>query len=165
MILPLSHTHRLRFCAGFHNAFICEPGVAAAYTVVLLMLMSVALALTFVDLRDPALSARLRNGAFALTVAFGVCPTVHFFATQHAALPWDLLATFAWSAVGMFGLYGVGFALFVLRIPERFAPGAFDLAGSSHNLWHLCVWAAGAVWCEGMRRFLATRSAMPPCGV
>ena len=36
-----------------------------------------------------------------------------------------------------------GFVLFSYRIPERWWPGAFDLVGSSHQLWHVLVWAAG----------------------
>ena len=46
--------------------------------------------------------------------------------------------------------YGGGFALFVLRVPERFLPGAFDIFGHSHQLWHVGVAVAGFGWLEGM---------------
>ena len=50
----------------------------------------------------------------------------------------------------MFGWYGLGFFFFASRLPERIAPGRFDLLGASHQIWHACVWAAGADWAHGM---------------
>jgi adiponectin receptor len=37
-------------------------------------------------------------------------------------------------------LLGVGF--YVLNLPERCAPRRFDIIGSSHNFWHVCVMLA-----------------------
>lgn len=39
-------------------------------------------------------------------------------------------------------LYLVGVGVYVSRIPERWAPGLFDIWGHSHQLWHLFVTAA-----------------------
>lgn len=39
--------------------------------------------------------------------------------------------------------YLIGVFIYVLRIPERFFPGKFDLLGSSHQIWH-CFVVAGA---------------------
>jgi adiponectin receptor len=52
--------------------------------------------------------------------------------------------------------------VFTLKVPERWAPGAFDLAGSSHNLWHVLVFLAGSAWLEGMLEFYEWRRAAPP---
>jgi len=35
--------------------------------------------------------------------------------------------------------FGMGMLLYVTRIPERFWPGAFDLLGTSHQIWHFLV--------------------------
>jgi len=35
--------------------------------------------------------------------------------------------------------FGTGMILYVTRIPERFWPGAFDLYGTSHQIWHVLV--------------------------
>jgi len=35
--------------------------------------------------------------------------------------------------------FGSGMILYVTRIPERFWPGAFDLLGTSHQIWHILV--------------------------
>lgn len=34
--------------------------------------------------------------------------------------------------------------------PQAFFPGRFDLAFSSHNLWHLCIIVAVCVWYNGL---------------
>ena len=38
------------------------------------------------------------------------------------------------------------------RVPERWAPGRFDLVLQSHQLWHLCVLAAIFAWYDGILR-------------
>ena len=35
--------------------------------------------------------------------------------------------------------YGFGIVLYVVRAPERFAPGYFDNLGTSHQIWHALV--------------------------
>lgn len=40
-------------------------------------------------------------------------------------------------------LYGLGALIYATRIPERWMPGKFDIAGSSHQLFHVLV-VAGA---------------------
>jgi len=35
--------------------------------------------------------------------------------------------------------YVVGAVLYILRYPERCKPGAFDLCGASHQIFHFCV--------------------------
>lgn len=36
-------------------------------------------------------------------------------------------------------LYAVGAGFYVRRIPERWKPGAFDIAGHSHQIFHVFV--------------------------
>jgi len=52
------------------------------------------------------------------------------------------VATAAYEAL-MGALYGLGVAVYAARVPERWAPGRFDLVGHSHQLFHLFV-VAGA---------------------
>ena len=40
---------------------------------------------------------------------------------------------------------GAGAGLFVYAIPESYAPGKFDIVGSSHQLWHICIFVFTAV--------------------
>lgn len=46
--------------------------------------------------------------------------------------------------------YPAGFVFYALQIPERWLPGWFDLLLSSHQIWHIFVWLAGAAWLHGM---------------
>ena len=48
----------------------------------------------------------------------------------------------------------LGAAIYALRVPERWYPGAFDLWFSSHQLFHLCVVAAALVHYGGVRTLL-----------
>jgi len=43
-------------------------------------------------------------------------------------------------------LYGIGLVFWLSKIPERFFPGRFDLFLSSHNIWHILITTASAVW-------------------
>jgi adiponectin receptor len=49
------------------------------------------------------------------------------------------------------------------RFPENWLPGKFCYYGSSHQLWHICVWAAGACWMEGMIHYFAYRKLHLTC--
>ena len=43
-----------------------------------------------------------------------------------------------WYAIGG-ALYVGGAVIYILRIPERWYPGKFDICGASHQLFHICV--------------------------
>jgi len=47
-------------------------------------------------------------------------------------------------------LYIIGAAIYALRIPERFAPGKFDILGSSHQIFHFFVLAAAVIHFIGL---------------
>lgn len=51
--------------------------------------------------------------------------------------------------MGLF--YGIGALIYAMRIPERWMPGKFDIAGQSHNIFHVLV-VAGAFthYCAGL---------------
>jgi predicted membrane channel-forming protein YqfA (hemolysin III family) len=97
-----------------------------------------------------------RNLILALSVAFGLIPSVHWALVETCTR--ECLDTFAMALVQMFGFYGLGFLVFMYRIPERFAPGLFDYVGASHQWWHVAVWAAGSAWYEGMVRYYTWRT-------
>ncbi|KAK9255496.1 hemolysin-III related-domain-containing protein [Lipomyces tetrasporus] len=47
-------------------------------------------------------------------------------------------------------LYIGGAAIYAARIPERWRPGRFDLFGSSHQIFHMCVLGAAICHLKGM---------------
>lgn len=49
-------------------------------------------------------------------------------------------------------LYVVGAGLYAARVPERFAPGRFDMLGASHQIFHVLILAAAAAHYISIRR-------------
>jgi adiponectin receptor len=68
----------------------------------------------------------------------------------------DLRSGVALTVAG--SLCGVaGYALMVLKLPERLAPGKFDLWGHSHQWWHVLTMAGPLLCLEAGRILLAVR--------
>ncbi|KAA8494853.1 Adiponectin receptor protein [Porphyridium purpureum] len=53
----------------------------------------------------------------------------------------------------MYSAYGLGFAVFGLRLPERWVPGKVNLVGHSHQVWHLCVTVGSSYWLYALLQF------------
>ena len=49
-------------------------------------------------------------------------------------------------------LYIAGAGIYAARVPERFAPGRFDLLGASHQLFHCLVVAAAGSHLVGLAK-------------
>ncbi|KAK0532890.1 hypothetical protein OC835_003183 [Tilletia horrida] len=52
-------------------------------------------------------------------------------------------------------MYIVGACLYMARIPERFAPGRFDLLGASHQIFHVFILLAALLHYISLRRAYA----------
>ncbi|KAI0873180.1 hemolysin-III protein [Hypoxylon argillaceum] len=97
--------------------------------------------ITGVLISNPSLKTpRYRNvkaGAFVVFGASSFIPLLHGvqrygleYMLEYAGMKWYLLElTF----------YGTGVALYAFRIPERLAPGKFDIWGSSHQIFHVAI--------------------------
>ncbi|XP_062078154.1 heptahelical transmembrane protein 1 isoform X2 [Humulus lupulus] len=95
---------------------------------------------TIITLLSPRLSAGKFRGFRALLFSsmglFGIVPTIHALVVnwdnprRNHILSYEL-------AMAFFYLTGTGF--YVSRIPERLKPGCFDLAGHSHQIFHVFV--------------------------
>lgn len=154
------------YAAGLYNGFACTPGKALAYIGVLAVFLGASAVLSFSgDGNDPR-TGQLRNFSLAASVIFGAVPSVQWVMQHGLFLPWHVQRVFLYAALGMFGGYGAGFIVFVLRIPERWFPGKVDLVGHSHHWWHVLVWLAGASWIAGMLEFARLRQFDPAldCG-
>lgn len=62
-----------------------------------------------------------------------------------------------WSLVLMGALYIGGAVLYACRVPERCCPGRFDIVGSSHQLFHVCVCVAVFTLYNGLLKFFQWR--------
>lgn len=95
----------------------------------------------------------MRTLAFVASGLLGGVPLVHMVLQGDYSLsemPSDLeidgvhttnyvSSTMIWGIIFMGLQYLIGAALYAARLPERLAPGRFDLIGASHNIFHILV--------------------------
>lgn len=115
-----------------------------------------------VTLLAPSLSAgRSRSFRATLFLCMGFSGVVP--ATHAVVLHWDqpqVLVALVYEAVmGIF--YGVGALIYVVRIPERWRPGAFDIVGHSHQIFHVFVVAAALAHCAASLIIMEWRRSLP----
>ncbi|KZV33981.1 hypothetical protein F511_04206 [Dorcoceras hygrometricum] len=104
--------------------------------------------LVVITLLAPSLSSGDYRGfraALFLSMGFsGVIPAAH-----GVLLYWDhpqVIASLVYE-IAMGIMYGLGAMFYVTRIPERWRPGAFDIVGHSHQIFHVFVLAAALTHC------------------
>ncbi|GMH16615.1 hypothetical protein Nepgr_018456 [Nepenthes gracilis] len=149
------------FFAPIYYAFHCQPYWRLFYLASITMLGILAI----ITLLAPSLSSphfRSFRASLFLTMGFsGVIPAVHV-----AALHWDHPQVFAALGyeIAMGILYAVGAGFYVSRIPERWKPGAFDIAGQSHQIFHIFVVGGALAHSAATLIILNWRQGLPSCG-
>ena len=103
----------------------------------------------------------LRFAVFVLFGLYGVFPAGHILLRE--GYPVATTDYPAWGILIMAGLYIGGAALYVLRIPERFSPGRFDIWASSHQLFHVCVVTAALVHYDSLLSMVKYRLDVGAC--
>lgn len=148
------------FFPPLYYVFLCNP-LARLFYLTLISLLGV---LAIVTLLAPALSAphlRFFRAALFLTMVFsGVIPAAHAL-MLHWGDPIVLAATGYEMVVA--GLYAVGAGFYVSRVPERWKPGAFDIAGHSHQIFHVFVVAAALMHSATALFIMDWRRGLLPC--
>ncbi|XVE71513.1 hypothetical protein DITRI_Ditri10aG0156700 [Diplodiscus trichospermus] len=95
---------------------------------------------TLVTLLSPSLSTNkfraFRALLFSSMALFGIVPGIHAAIVNWSNPRRNITLAYE-SAMAIFYLTGTMF--YVTRIPERFKPGWFDLAGHSHQIFHILV--------------------------
>ncbi|KAL8136955.1 hypothetical protein V2J09_002956 [Rumex salicifolius] len=124
------------FFPPIYYIFICER----LWQIVYLSGISLFGLFTIVTLLSPALSSNkcraLRAMLFCCMGLFGLVPAIHASVVNWGNPGRSI--TLAYEAA-MALSYLTGTAFYVSRVPERFKPGWFDLAGHSHQIFHVFV--------------------------
>ncbi|KAJ1433567.1 AdipoR/hemeolysin-III-related [Sesbania bispinosa] len=124
------------FFAPIYYAFFCNPYALIFY----LTSISVLGVLAIITLLAPSLSTprfRPLRASLFLSMGFsGVIPAAHAIALQWGQP--HVLAAMGYE-LAMAILYATGAGFYIARIPERWKPGAFDIAGHSHQIFHVFV--------------------------
>lgn len=124
------------FVPPIFYVFLCNPLCRLAY----LSIISALGILVILTLLAPSLSSpRFRSFRAAVFLAMGfsgVIPAVHAL-----VINWEHRATHLALAleVAMGLAYAVGAWFYVSRVPEKWKPGAFDMVGHSHQIFHVFV--------------------------
>ncbi|KAL1210500.1 Heptahelical transmembrane protein 2 [Cardamine amara subsp. amara] len=148
------------FFAPIYYAFSCHTYWRLFY----LSSISILGLLAIITLLSPALSApRFRSfrAAVFLTMGFsGVIPASHVL-YLHKDHPNVLIALVYELAMAV--LYATGAGFYVSRIPERWKPGAFDIAGHSHQIFHVFVVLGALAHSVASLLIMDFRRASPSC--
>jgi adiponectin receptor len=131
-------------CTSFYPpvyySFMCDPFFCNLYLgfITLLGIATILVSLLPV-FQNPEFRSIRASLFFGMGVS-GVAPILHklFLFWHH---PEAIHTTVYELLMGLF--YGIGAVVYATRIPERWMPGRFDIAGHSHQLFHVLV-VAGA---------------------
>lgn len=128
------------FYPPVYYSFYCTPALSNIYLVSITTIGVAAIIMSLLPFFQKAEFRSCRAALFFGMGVSGAIPCLHKLLVH-----WDepvALHTF-FLEIGMGSLYGVGALFYALRIPERWRPGTFDIAGQSHQIFHLLV-VAGA---------------------
>ncbi|KAI3786924.1 hypothetical protein L1987_41008 [Smallanthus sonchifolius] len=128
------------FFSPIFYAFNCHPFSRLFYLSAITILGLLAIA----TLLSPALSApRYRSFRATIFLAMGfsgIIPATHAVYLHRA--DFRILMALIYEVI-MAVFYSSGAMFYVKRIPERWKPGAFDIAGHSHQIFHVFVVGGG----------------------
>ncbi|OAE23122.1 hypothetical protein AXG93_3986s1070 [Marchantia polymorpha subsp. ruderalis] len=128
------------FFPPVYYTFLCHPKWRNFYLTGISMIGVLTVLVSLTPLLQKPKYRPLRALLFFGMGVSGVIPGVHkLFSHRHE--PVTLTTTTYEVFMGMF--YALGAIFYATRIPERWKPGRFDLAGHSHQIFHVLV-VAGA---------------------
>ncbi|XP_078177575.1 heptahelical transmembrane protein ADIPOR3-like isoform X2 [Carex rostrata] len=128
------------FYPPVYYSFMCHPVFCNLYLTMITILGVATVAFSLLPVFQSPEFRTLRASLFFGMGLSGVIPVLH-----KLVLFWhrpEALHTTGYEVL-MGLLYGLGALVYATRIPERWMPGKFDLAGHSHQLFHVLV-VAGA---------------------
>ncbi|KAL3675161.1 hypothetical protein R1sor_025109 [Riccia sorocarpa] len=129
------------FYPPVYYTFLCNPALRNTYLTGITCLGLLTVAVSLMPKFQTHQFRPFRAILFASMGISGIIPCVH-----KLALHWGEPAaqTTFYLEVTMGCLYGLGAVIYATRVPERWKPGHFDIAGHSHQLFHILV-VAGAL--------------------
>jgi adiponectin receptor len=150
------------FFPPVYYAFLCNPVARVVYLGATAALGLSAMAVTLLQrFQDPRWHA-YRAGLFVGLGLWGAVPLVHAW-RMHASAAEFVAAMHLDLAMG--AIYLIGAAIYAARVPERWKPGAFDVAFHSHQLFHVAVVIAAMLHYKASRLLMHWRDTTGGCGL
>ncbi|KAG5034022.1 hypothetical protein JHK87_008932 [Glycine soja] len=128
------------FYPPVYYSFMCNPFFCYLYLGFITLMGITTIVFSLLPFFQKSEFRKYRASLFFLMGFSGVAPIIHKL-ILHKHQPEALQTTGYEILMGV--LYSLGALIYVTRIPERWMPGKFDIAGHSHQLFHILV-VAGA---------------------
>jgi len=145
------------YFAGLYLGFYCHTHIQIRYLGAVSLLLIVTLIFITSERFGTQKYHPYRVTLLVSVVAFSLIPIVHWASiVTHQQLSESL-----WGVLSMLLLYLAGFGFYWTQLPEKCRPGTFDLWCSSHQLWHLFVFLAAAVWEQTLWGYARLTVAVP----
>ncbi len=142
------------FFPPIYYVFLCQPGWRHFYLTSISVIGIATVIISLIPVFQTAKYRAVRGLAFAGMGLSGIIPGAHALMNFYQE-PY-CLQTLVYE-LGMAFFYLVGAAIYVTRIPERWRPGLFDIAGQSHQIFHVLVVAGAFTHYKGGLIFLEWR--------
>lgn len=141
------------FLPALHYGFYCHPHFQLAYSLAITSLGALAM---YVVIAPSYATPEYRFHRTCVFLVLGLSAVVPVAHVLHLYGYRTMTHTMGLRFLILSGaLYVVGACLYAARIPERFAPGRFDLFGASHQIFHLLILGAAAAHYVSIRRAYA----------
>ncbi|GAB2269588.1 Heptahelical transmembrane protein 4 [Dionaea muscipula] len=136
------------FYPPVYYSFMCNPLFLNLYLSSITILGIATIIISLLPVFQNPEFRIIRTGLFFGMGVSGVAPVLHKL-ILYGHHPEALQTTGYELLMGV--LYGLGALIYATRVPERWMPGKFDIAGHSHQLFHVLV-VAGAYthYCAGL---------------
>lgn len=145
-------------CTSFfptvYYAFLCQPRMQFFYLSAISLMGVLTVAVSLLPVFQSTKFRTFRASLFFGLGASGVVPCLH-----KLVLYWGnpVVVTTTGYEFLMGALYGLGAIFYATQIPERWLPGRFDIAGHSHQIFHLLVIAGAFTHYQAGRLYLQWR--------
>ena len=146
---------------AYYYGFYCTTISGCTHIGILLILCAMCVTVSMWSKFSTPKYRPLRFAIFVLFGLYGVIPTLHILLRE--GYTQACIAYAPWSLGAMGAVYIIGALLYVLRIPERFSPGRFDIWASSHQLFHICVVMAALVHYDTLLNMIKYRLDVGGC--
>lgn len=124
------------FFPPIYYVFQCEPIWQWIYLSTISSMGIITVGVLFAPALQDSKYRTFRALLFLSMGVSGLIPAIHGLMSN-----WNepLRPILVLQEIGMAGCYCVGTMIYVVRVPERWKPGVFDLGGHSHNIFHVLV--------------------------
>ncbi|KAH7301599.1 hypothetical protein KP509_23G033900 [Ceratopteris richardii] len=122
--------------------FQCEPAWAWLYLTAISTMGAATLGVILAPALQNGIYRSLRALLFMALGLSGFIPAIHGILRNRGE---TVMPVTVGLELGMAGCYILGTCIYMVRVPERWKPGCFDLGGHSHNIFHVMV-LGGAIF-------------------